>query len=295
MSAGLAVASALVFGAADFLGGVATRRAPVLAVTATSHLAGALALALVAMLLPGEPVRADLIWGFVSGLAGGVGLLSFYAALAAGTMSVVSPITAAVSATVPFAAGLGLGERPAPLAVLGVAFALAAVVLVAVESPSPLDREVDVPGVNPVRMWGPLVGALAAGLGFGLFFVLLAQSGGDAGLWPLLAARGGSLLLYGAVAGVVTARRGAPGGVMGALMVPRGVAITAISAGLLDMAANSLYLIAVSGGLLSLIAVLASLYPVSTILLARTFLNERLGGVQWAGVSAALLAVALIS
>lgn len=283
MSAVLALTSAVVFGAADFLGGVATKRAPVLQVTAISQLAGGVLLACALLLLPGTPTGVDLAWGAASGLAGGSALLLFYAALAKGTMSIVSPITAAISAIVPFGVGLALGERPALWAVAGVGCALVAVVLVSME-PGELTAEGTRGRVRRPQP-GPLMVAMGAGLGFGLFFVLLAQSGDEAGLWPLLGARGGSLTLYAVVGLSGRAQLG----------VPRAALGTAVAAGAFDMTANALYLLAVSGGLLSLIAVLASLYPVSTILLARAFLSERLAGVQWAGVAAALAAVALIS
>lgn len=285
----LAVVSALVFGGADFLGGVATRQAPVVSVTATSHLAGGLTLLVVAATLPGAPARIDLIWGALSGLAGGVGLLLFYWALAEGTMSVVSPLTAAVSALVPFTVGVAIGERPSALAVAGVGCALIAILLVALHVP-------DVQAGTNRRIGGPalpLYGAIGSGLGFGLFFVLLAQSGETAGLWPLVAARGGSLSLYATIA--LAGASATPVAALRSLVVKPGVLAVAISAGVLDMAANSLYLIAVGGGMLSLIAVLASLYPVSTILLARFVLGERLAGLQWIGVVAALLAVLLIA
>lgn len=315
MGALLALTSAAVFGAADFLGGVAAKRSPVFHVTATSQVAGALLLAVALFVLPGTPTWADLGWGLASGFAAGGALLLFYGALASGTMSIVSPITASTSALVPFAVGVGLGERPALQAVVGVVCALVAVVLVALEPDGavpPEARPGDAASPNvgtthdarlPTTMatagghrtrrraprTGPLLAAIGAGLGFGLFFVLLAQGAQGAGLWPLLGARIGSLSLY-VLMTVPVVSRG-----RFTLRVPHAALSTSVAAGVLDMTANALYLLAVSRGLLSLIAVLASLYPVSTIVLARVLLGERLARSQWAGIVAAVAAVALIS
>jgi drug/metabolite transporter (DMT)-like permease len=274
MAAVLAATSALVFGAADFLGGVATRRAPVLAVVAVSQLAGLVVLGAMLPLLDGAPSGADLAWGGTAGLAGGTGLLLFYRALAAGVMSVVAPVTATLAAGVPVLAGLAQGERPGALALTGVAVALLATALVS------RGEDAAAPGA-PV----PLAGALGAGLAFGAFFVLLDRTAATAGLWPLLPARCASLALIFAAA-ASTRRTLRP--------TPRALLAT-LGAGVLDMTANVLYLLAVQRGLLSLVAVLASLYPVSTLLLARTLLGERLRGVQGAGVAFALAAIVLIT
>ena len=313
MTAVLAVASAMVFGAADFLGGMATKRAPALHVTVTSQIAGALLLIVALTVLPGSPTWPGLVWGLASGVAAGAALMLFYAAMARGTMSIVSPITAATSAVVPFVVGLGLGERPPVTAIAGVACAVLAVVLVGREPGSAADgrdaggedagmpasdgreggatalRTVPPAAENGRAPMGSLAAAILAGVGFGVFFVLLSRAGEGGGLWPLLGARVGSLSLYGLLAlGVL------PGTAAG-LALPRGAMAATVGAGVLDMTANALYLVAVTGGLLSLVAVLASLYPVSTILLARFLLGERLAGVQWLGVGAALLAVVLIA
>jgi drug/metabolite transporter (DMT)-like permease len=274
MAAVLAAASALVFGAGDFLGGIASRRAPVLAVVAVSQLAGLVLLGIALPLLGGAPSGADLVWGGFAGLAGGTGLLLFYRALAAGVMSVVAPVTATCAAGVPVLAGLAQGERPGALALVGVAIALLATALVSRgESPATA-------GARPA-----LAGALAAGVAFGAFFVLLDRTAAAAGLWPLLTARTASVGLI-VVAALSTRRTLRP--------TPQALPAT-LGAGVLDMTANVLYLLAVQRGLLSLVAVLASLYPVSTVLLARTLLGERLRGIQGAGVAFALAAVVLIT
>jgi drug/metabolite transporter (DMT)-like permease len=273
----LALASAATYGAADFLGGLSSRRAPAVAVTLVSQAAGLVVLLGAVAVLGGAPTRADLAWGAASGLAGGAGLLLLYRGLAGGTMSVVAPITAVCAAAVPVGAGLAMGERPSALALTGVVVALLAIVLVSrEEAPAAAPRG---PVTAAVRT------ALLAGVAFGLFFVLLGRTGDDAGLWPLVAARGGSIALL-AVIGQVA---GEP------LRVPRAALGGVLAAGILDMTANVLYLLAVREGLLSLVAVLSSLYPASTVLLATVVLRERLHPVQRTGLAAAAAAVALIA
>ncbi len=273
----LALASAATYGAADFLGGLSSRRAPAVAVTLVSQAAGLVVLLCAVAVLGGSPTRADLAWGAASGLAGGVGLLLLYRGLAGGTMSVVAPITAVCAAAVPVGAGLAMGERPSALALTGVVVALLAIVLVSrEEAPAGAPRG---PGTAAVRT------ALLAGVAFGLFFVLLERTGDEAGLWPLVTARGGSIALLAAIGQVA----GEP------LRVPRAALGGVLAAGILDMTANVLYLLAVREGLLSLVAVLSSLYPASTVLLATVVLRERLHPVQRTGLAAAAAAVALIA
>ena len=272
----LALSSALVYGAADFCGGLATRRAPALAVVALSQLAGLVALLLLLPLLGGAPTPGDVAWGAVAGLAGGVGLAVFYRALADGVMSVVAPVTAVCAAAVPVLAGLAFRERLSPPAVLGIVLALVAIALVAAEGTRPSLRAARQAGVGA---------ALVAGAAFGLFFVLLDQPSDGSGLWPLVPARAASLLFVLALAGATRSR---PRLAAGALPL---VVLT----GALDMAANALFLLATREGLLAVAGVLTSLYPVSTVLLAQLVLHERLHRSQAFGLLTALAAVALIA
>ncbi|RBQ17361.1 EamA/RhaT family transporter [Spongiactinospora rosea] len=271
----LATACALVYGTADFFGGLATRRSRLLAVVVLSQFSGLALVAAVLPALPGSPSVDALLWGVAAGMSGTAGLLLFYRALASGTMSVVAPTTATTSAAVPVLFGLVSGERPTFTALAGVVLALAAVLLVS-RGPK---------GAATATATAPLLSALAAGAGFGGFFVLVAQAPHDAGLWPLAGARTVSITLVVALA-LVTRRTLRPG--------PRALPIIAF-AGVLDMSANVLYLLAAQRGLLSLVAVLVSLYPATTILLARFVLRERLRGLQVGGVVMALAAVALIA
>ncbi|GLW06064.1 hypothetical protein Misp01_11940 [Microtetraspora sp. NBRC 13810] len=271
----LATVCAVVYGTADFFGGLATRRSRVFAVVVLSQSAGMAFVIALLPLLPGVPSWAGVLWGMSAGLAGAAGLLLFYWALANGVMSVVAPATATTSAALPVLFGLATGERPEPLALAGVVIALLAVTLVS---------------RDPVRSAStgtarPLIAALASGAGFGGFFILLHQAPADTGMWSLFGARLVSISLV-ALLAVSTRRSLRPG---------RGTLRVIVAAGVLDMAANVLYLFAVQRGLLSLVAVLVSLYPASTLLLARHVLGERLHALQVAGVVAALAAVGLIA
>ncbi|MEQ4719167.1 DMT family transporter [Nonomuraea sp. B19D2] len=270
----LATACAVVYGTADFFGGLATKRSQVLSVVALSQLAGLALILGLLPLLPGTVSTQALAWGLAAGLSGATGLVLFYRALATGVMSVVAPTTAVTSAALPVVFGLATGERPAFWALVGVVLALGAVLLVSQDKSA--DRRGSLTSV---------LTALAAGAGFGGFFILLAMAPHEAGLWPLVGARLSSVTAV-ALLAVATRRALKPG--PGSLHI-------IVAAGVLDMAANVLYLLAQQDGLLSLVAVLVSLYPASTLLLARRVLGERLHGIQVAGVACALGAVALIA
>jgi drug/metabolite transporter (DMT)-like permease len=272
----LALASALVYGAADFCGGLATRRAAAFAVVGLSQATGLVALLLVLTVLGGEPTPADLAWGGAAGLAGSAGLVLFYRALAGGVMSVVAPVTALTAAALPVLVGLALGERLAPWAAAGIALALVAVVLVAAEG--------GLPSLHAAKTAG-LLPALAAGVGFGVFFVLLDRTSPESTLWPLVAARSVSVVLVVLLALVSRA----------SLRVPGRTSLLVVLAGVLDMGANAMFLVATQQGQLAITGVLASLYPVSTVVLAQLVLRERLVRVQLAGLAAAAVAVVLIS
>lgn len=287
MAVVLALASSLVYGTSDFLGGLAARRSPVIGVVAWSQGVGLLVLLALVPLLPGTATGADLGWGALAGLAGGAGLTVFYRALARGTMSVVSPITAVTAAAVPLTTGLALGERPSAAALTGVTLGLVAIALVSRSTP-PVPARAAAPGSRLRRRGGGTSGfgmALLAGIGFGAFFVLLSRTGPEAALWPLVTSRAASLGLV-VVAGVATRR---------AVRPAAGAGWISAGAGVLDMTANALYLLAAQRGLLSLVAVLASLYPAMTVVLAAALLAERLRRIQLVGVLLAIVAVALIA
>ena len=275
----LALLSAVLYGAGDFVGGLTSRRASTLAVVFISQFAGAVALLALLPLLPSATVvRADLIWGAFAGLAGGTGVALLYRALAIGTMSVVAPTTAVCAVVIPVAVSMLLGERPSSLSLTGVGIALLAIVLVG-QASAPAES------THHARAATALTIAIASGVAIGIFYLALARTSSAAGLWPLLAARGASAVIFVMMA-LVSGH--------GALRMPRDVLPMAIACGMLDMTANALYLVATRGGPLSMIVTLASLYPASTVVLARLVLHERLSRLQIAGVAACLVAIVLV-
>jgi len=272
----LALATALVYGAADFAGGLAARQARALLVVGLSQAVGLLVALVLAGPLGGTPSRVDLTWGAAAGLTGFLAVALFYRALADGSMSVVAPVTAVCAAAVPVAAGLALGDRVGVAGLFGVALALIGVALVAADTAPGRG------GSSRARTVGP---ALVAGTGFGFVFVLLHQTSPSSGLWPLVAARVASLV----IAAVALTVGRTP------LVVPRAAAGLIVAAGAGDMIANVLYLLAVRRGQLSVVGLLSSLYPVSTVVLAQLVLRERLVRVQAVGVAACAVAVVLIA
>ena len=269
----LAIASAALYGAADFLGGLASRRASTIAVVVWSQASGLVMLVLVLPLLGGaSPSRLDFIWGAIAGLAGSTGVGLLYRALAIGTMAVVAPTTAVCAVVIPVMAGVLAGERLAVFTVAGMLLAIVAIVLVSQERGTAHGARKGI-GI-----------AFLSGVAIGFFFLALARTSPAAGMWPLVASRAISLVLFGAL-GLATAQ---------SLRLPRPVAKTAIAGGIIDMAANAFYLAATRYGALSVVVTLASLYPASTVLLARIVLRERLSTLQVAGVVCALAAIVLI-
>jgi drug/metabolite transporter (DMT)-like permease len=228
----------------------------------------------VAVVVGGNPSGLDLGYGALAGLAGAAGVAMLYGGLASGAMSLVAPITGVVAVVVPIAVGVGSGERPAPLQFGGIVVAVAAVALLSGG------------GSRSARLGrGTLLLAVGAGIGFGLFYVAIAKTSTGANLWPLVTARGASVA---ALCALSAGARRAPGfGAANPLVI--------VGAGVLDVTANALYLVAVHGGLLSIVAVLVSLYPVSTVLCSMVVLGERLRAAQVAGVVAAMVAVVLIT
>ena len=279
----LAIGSAVLYGAADFTGGLTTRRASAIPVVLLSQAAGLILLALLMPLLPhASPARADVLWGAAAGLTGGIGVALLYHALAIGTMAVVAPTTAVCAVAIPVVVSVLLGERPVPLAIAGIALGIVSIVLVSQQQGAapPQQAEQGSPRSRPSG-----VGiALASGIAIGLFLLSLAQAGPGAGMWPLLVARTVSTTLF-TVMAIAGGR---------SLRMPAQVTGLVIFAGVMDMLANALYLLATRQGPLSIVVTLSSLYPASTVLLARIVLGERLRPWQITGVGCALTAVVLI-
>ena len=271
----LAAVSALAFGTADFSGGKASRWADPIAVTVVSQMLSLPLLVVLVLVVPGTPSALDLGWGLLAGVAGAGGVMLLYRALATGVMAVVAPVTAITAAIVPIVAGLVLADSPGAVALGGAGLAVVAIGLVSLGERGAARR---VSG----RV---LAMALAAGLLFGVFFALLGQADESAGMWPVLAVRVSSVAFGLALA----ARTGTR------LRLGRRVLGWAAAAGLLDSAANALFLAAAGRGHLSVVAAIASLYPASTVLLALAVDRERLRPVQLAGLGFAAAALVLSS
>jgi drug/metabolite transporter (DMT)-like permease len=273
----LALLSAALYGTADFLGGLAARRAVPLAATVVSGAVGLVVVALAFPLVPAEPLsRTGLLWSIGAGLTGGVGVGLLYYGLAVGRVSVVAPVSAVCSIAIPVVVGLGLGERPGPLALVGI--------LVAVTSVALISRHDDPAGTSKAKDRSLPI-ALASGVAIGGFLVCLARTGSASGLWPLLVCRVTSTVALALAARVSRV----------SLAIPRAALPLAAACGTLDVLANTLYLIAVREGSLGLIATLTSLYPASTVLLARLVLGERLRPLQSVGLACAAVAIVLIT
>jgi drug/metabolite transporter (DMT)-like permease len=265
----------VVWGAADFAGGSLTKRLPALGVTLVSQSAGFVVLLVAVAIRGGDIDTHSLSLGLLAGLGGGAGLAAFYRALSLGTMSVVSPV-AACGAVVPVVIALATGERPAALALAGAVVALAGAVLASVE-----ERR----GESPERARAIALAVVAAvALGVFVYFLGLGSREGDV-LSTLVGARIGSL---GALVVLVVALR-AP------VRIGRADLPAVALVGLADVTANALFAAANGHGLLALVAVLGSLYPVVTVILAHVLLGERLTRTQKTGIGVALAGVLAIA
>ena len=274
MSPFFALGASLSYGVADFVGALAARRASALTVTLGMQTVGLLVLLPFLPFLPGRPSTAAIVIGAVSGSAGTAGLVVYLRAMAIGPIGVVSPLAAVSGAAVPVAWGaFVLGDELSSLQTFGVLLALVSVVVVA-WVPGSAVGAADVRGV---------IGGLASGVLFGGFFIALDATPADSGMWPLVGARVASAI------GVLLLLR------LVSRPVHPGAALPQILlAGTMDMSANVLFLLATRGGLLSISALLSSLYPVVALLLARRLLKERLNPVQGSGVVGALVAMSLL-
>jgi drug/metabolite transporter (DMT)-like permease len=271
----LALASSFAYGSADFLGGVAARGAHVLRVVAIAAPASLLVELLLWPVFGAQFDAGAVAWGAASGVASAAGFALLYRTLAIGPMSVLSPVTAVISAALPVAVGLIDGEELSALAVFGMALALVAVVVI---SGGP-----DEGGLRPSR--AALLLAFAAGAAIAIQLVCLDQAPGDSGIAPLLVGRAVSSAIL--IAAVVALHR--------RLGEARPNLPAAAGAGALDSLANLSFLLAVREGELAVVAVITALYPAATVILARAFLAERIGAIQLAGLGLAALAVSLLA
>ena len=275
MTALIALASSLVFGASDFIGGVASRRESVFRVTAWGQLVGlTVGLALAAVVAADRVTGGDVAASLAAGVTTSFSVVCFYTALSRGTMSIVAPITGVLGASVPALYGIGRGDDTPLTTGVGLLIAILAILLVTYDD----DREGAV-GRDVVAL------AAIAGVGFGLFFIALEQTDSAAGLWPVVIAR------------VVSV----PVTTLLALRFTGGVSLQpvtrrlAAAAGASEMAANALILVALRRDELAVASVFGSLYPVGTVVLAWLLLRERLRTVHLLGVALAVAALVMVA
>ena len=271
----LAIASALAYGAADFVGGVGARRHSAWQIALIGQAAGAVVMLAAALAVPAAPGAADFVWALLAGAGSAVGSIALYRGLARGSMGLVAPLSGVGAAVLPLLAGIAFGERPGWLVWVGVAVALPGIWLVS---------------RDPGSVRGPdarrgIVDGAAAGVGFGILFVALAQIGGGAGLLPLAATQSVGAILT-VVAAVGLGQVWQPG---------RGVLGWGSASGVLGALGTLGFMLATGSTSLGIAGVLASLYPAVTVLLAAALLGERVAVRQRAGIGLCTLAIAAIA
>ncbi len=282
------MSSALVFGSADFLGGLASRRISSLRVTAIAGVSGLVLLTAASPLVGGTWSWNAVLLGALSGVAGTLAISLLYACLAVGPMSILSPTTAVISAIVPVAVGFARGETLGALGYLAIGIALVAVVLVGFVRDSRAVR----PSARGLLM------AVGSGVCIGLFLVIIDLTPKDSGIIPLIANRGvNATIMFASIAvlALVARRRASAQGTVVQTSGWRPGLTLAIACGLVDSIANTGLLVGVRIGDLSVIAVLTALYPAGTIILAAIVLKERIATVQYLGLALAIAAGAMLA
>ena len=272
----LSLIAAAMYGVGDFAGGIASRSRNAVTILLTSYPIGAVLMLACLPLFPGQLTFTTVLYGIGGGLAGMLGVILMYSALALAPMNVISPVTAVLAAIVPVVFGVITGERPGLAAWCGIVIGMVAVLLVS--------RTQDDHPHGPIA---PRIMAMAlvAGVGFGVYFICLGHAPSNSGAWPLVVARITSAVLIVPLAW----RLKRLGRVHGRLL-----AITAIS-GVCDAGANLFFLLATRHGYLSLASVITSLYPAATVMLAATVLHEHTGRIQKIGLVLAAASVVLIT
>ena len=286
-----ALAAAVLYGSADFLGGAASRHSRALSVAAVSVPVGALVMLAAAVLSGAQSPAAGLGWAIAAGVFGAIGLIVFYTGLAAGPMSVVAPVSALVSTVLPVGVAVASGEHLGVLVYIGAAVCLMATVLVSLERGTPARTPANAAGT---RFLGDqpalrgLVYGIVCGAMFGIFFVCLRNAGSSGVFWPVCTARMANAAVVIAVAVLARARPVGPG-------AGSRVLAATIGSGVLDASANLCYVLATRAGLFGIAAVLTSLYPGITVLLARVVLRERMHAVQRLGLLLAGVGIVLVT
>jgi drug/metabolite transporter (DMT)-like permease len=269
----LALLSALAYGISDFLGGIFAKRSGAWQIGVVGLSSSTVSNVLVALFVDGSPVRSDWWWGGLAGIGAGLGVVFLYRGLANARMGVVAPLSAVGSALVPVVAGLATGDRPTTLAVFGIVCAFPAMYLISlVVDEDPSHR-------------GGVVDGVIAGLGFGAMFACIGQMSDDTGLMPLAVTQGVSVLAV--IASAVVMRQA---------FVPRGPEPwRAVVMGPLGALATGAFLYATHVGLLSIVSVIAALYPAGTVVLAMVVLRERIHAWQAVGLAFATASVTLVA
>lgn len=285
----LSLITAAIFGSGDFCGGLAAKRASIVQVVAGSHFIGLIGVTLASVVLADAFSFRALVLGAIGGLFGGIGVGFLYRRLAVGPMAVVAPITAITAAAVPALWAVATGDSLSPLAWLGVAIALVAIGLVSFSDDSD-GLGVDEVGNGEDRARrvtpGVIAESLLSGIGFGAFFIFIDAADAASAPWPVVGAR---LLTTVGLGLFLLASRSA------VISTDRASWVLIALTGVLDTTSNVIFLYATSYGSLTIVAVLSSMYPISTVLLARFVLSERMTRVQLAGFATALIATALIA
>ena len=285
MAVVLALVSAGAYGLSDFLGGIFSRRTSPWPISVVGQTSSTICTAVLAVFVGGTVAPSDWLWGAAAGIGGGVGTAFLYRGFAAGRMSVVAPVSALGSAIVPVVVGLVTGERPTVLVWLGIVCALPAIHLISRVEGQPAAPEPPVDSDDASSVDRGVLDGVLAGLGFGSMFAMLAQVGGDAGLYPLTLTQLMSVVSVIAVAAVLRKA-----------WVPRDrYAWRALTMGPLGAAATGAFLYATHSGMLTVVSVVAALYPALTVLLATLLLREHIHRAQAIGLALAALAVSLVA
>ncbi|MET0780273.1 MAG: EamA family transporter [Microbacterium sp.] len=320
LSAGLALVGAIIYGAADFFGGLAAKRLRSIVVTAVAAASGLVFLTIALPFIGGAWVPTDVAWGALAGVFGVVAIALLYACLAIGPMSILSPLTAVISAIAPMLWGLLVnGETLSGIGYAGLGVALVAVVLVGF-----------IPGARVVRpTTRGLLMAIGAGAAIGAFLIAIDQTGSESGLVPLVMTRVTNMAITSVIIGILVVRALSAGRRAASVLDVSGVTIgatptghadlehaaggdsrvagagasasrtrawwLAIVCGVVDAGANAIMLLALRVGDLSIVSALTALYPAGTILLAAIVLRERVAPVQWLGLALALLAGGMLA
>jgi drug/metabolite transporter (DMT)-like permease len=291
LTALLGLCTAITYGAADFFAAIASRKVRVVEVTALASGAGLVVLLILLPFMGGTFSQPAFFWGLMGGLSSVVALLSLYASLALGPISIISPLGALVSAIVPAIIGVSLlGESFSIIGWFAIALALVAVVLVGFVPVSPTaSKNVSMPRPRAILL------AIIAGMGIGVAVTSLARSPIDSGIAPIIVMRTTAAFLLGSVVLVTAIKNRDKKAESGREPLNSKIFMTIMAAGALDASANIFFTLASRSGSLTVVGVLTALYPLGTILLARLVLKEHVATTQKIGIALTLTASLLLA